>query len=254
MSLLLIGSEPFVSELAQVCAANQQPVEALTTAEFLGNPPPAQEHEIVIEVETASTQLKHELLWRLALNHPEGLLLSCVLNASVTLAASWTHVPERVVGFSVLPPLPAHGVVELARGLQTSDAAFARAVEFWESLGQQTTLVGEGAGLVRARVVCAIINEAISAVQENVAAPTDIDLAMKLGTNYPHGPLEWGDIIGLDTVLAVMMALQDEWGEDRYRPAPLLRRMVAAGKLGRKSGMGFYTYSPADAPNSAPIA
>lgn len=246
MSLLLIGAEPFVSELAQVCAANQQPVEALTTAEYLGNPRPPQEHEIVIEVETASTHLKHDLLWRLALSHPESILLTCALNAGVTLAASWTHVPERVVGFGVLPPLPAHGMVELARGLQTSEAAFARAAAFWAALGQTTTVVADGAGLVRARVVCALINEAIGAVQEAVATPADIDLAMKLGTNYPHGPLAWGDMLGLDTVLAVMTALQEEWGEDRYRPAPLLKRMVAAGWLGKKSGAGFYDHAASE--------
>jgi 3-hydroxybutyryl-CoA dehydrogenase len=243
MAILLIGSEPFVTELAQLCAANQQSVEALSTADFLGNHPPAQEHEIVIEAETASTQLKRDLLWRLALSHPEGVLLTCSLNASASLAASWTHIPERVIGFGVLPPVPARGVVELARGLQTSEAAFARAVEFWAALDQQTAAVADGAGLVRARVVCSLINEAISAVQENVATPADIDLAMKLGTNYPRGPLAWGDALGLDTVLAVMTALQEEWGEDRYRPAPLLKRMVAAGRLGQKSSAGFYTYA-----------
>jgi 3-hydroxybutyryl-CoA dehydrogenase len=254
MSLLIVGAEPFVSDLAGLCAAGPYDVRALTTADFLSNPPPAQEFEIIIEAETASTPLKRDLLGRLQLSRPDGILLTCALNASATVAAGWTRAPERVVGFGVLPPVPAQGTVELARGLQTSEAAFARAVEFWEALGQQTVHVGEGAGLVRARVVCAIINEAISAVQEGVATPEDIDLALKLGMNYPRGPLEWGDEIGLDTVLAVMTALQEEWGEDRYRPAPLLRRMVAAGRLGKKSGTGFYTYPPAAAPNSTPIA
>jgi 3-hydroxybutyryl-CoA dehydrogenase len=99
--------------------------------------------------------------------------------------------------------------------------------------------------LVRARIVCCLINEAVTALMEGVASAADIDLAMKLGTNYPHGPLEWADQIGLDTVLGVMQGLFDEWGEDRYRPSPLLRRMVLAGKLGRKSGEGFYRYDPA---------
>jgi len=242
MSILLIGAEPFVSSLARLCAASDS-VEALTTTDFLSKQPSAQVQAIVIEAETASTELKRDLLRRLQLTHPEGILLTCALNAGVTLAASWTHFPERVVGFGVLPPIPAQGTVELARGLQTSEAAFARAAAFWASLGQQTTRVADGAGLVRARVVCAVINEAVSAVQENVAAPAEIDLAMKLGTNYPHGPLAWGDEIGLDTVLAVITALQEEWGEDRYRPAPLLRRMVAAGRLGKKSGAGFYPYT-----------
>ncbi|MCS6910720.1 MAG: 3-hydroxyacyl-CoA dehydrogenase family protein [Anaerolineales bacterium] len=254
MPILLVGTEPFVSSLARLCAAGSHHVRALTTADFLANPSPAQEHEVIIEAETTSTSLKKDLLQRLRIGRPEGILLTCALNASATIAAGWTHAPERVVGFGVLPPVPAQGTVELARGLQTSEAAFARAVEFWESLGQQTARVADGAGLVRARVLCAMINEAIGAVQEDVATPADIDLAMKLGMNYPRGPLEWGDEIGLDTVLAVMMALQEEWGEDRYRPAPLLRRMVAAGRLGKKSGAGFYPYPSAGAPHSAPMA
>lgn len=251
MSLLIVGAEPFVSSLARLCAAGPHEVRALTTADFFSGPPPAQEYDIIIEAETASTALKRDLLRQLRIRQSEGILLTCALNASPTVAAGWAHAPERVIGFGVLPPVPAQGTVELARGLQTSKAAFARAVEFWEALGQQTTCVGEGAGLVRARVVCALINEAISAVQEAVATPADIDLAMKLGMNYPRGPLEWGDEIGLDTVLAVMMALQEEWGDDRYRPAPLLRRMVAAGRLGKKSGAGFYSYPPAGAPHNA---
>jgi 3-hydroxybutyryl-CoA dehydrogenase len=102
--------------------------------------------------------------------------------------------------------------------------------------------VADGPGLVRARTVCCLINEAAGLLLEGVAAAADIDRAMQLGTNYPHGPLAWGDVIGLDVVLGVMNGLFNEWGEDRYRPSPLLRRLVAAGRLGRKTGQGFYTY------------
>ena len=102
--------------------------------------------------------------------------------------------------------------------------------------------MADGPGLVRARTVCCLINEAASVLMEEVAVAADIDLAMRLGTNYPHGPLAWADRIGLDVVLGVMTGLFDEWGDDHYRPAPLLRRMVAAGWLGRKSGRGFYLY------------
>jgi 3-hydroxybutyryl-CoA dehydrogenase len=133
-------------------------------------------------------------------------------------------------------------VVELAAALQTSEQALAQATLFWEGLGQETIVVGDGPGLVRARTVCCLINEAVSALMEGVATAADIDKAMVLGTNYPHGPLAWADLIGLDAVLGVMTGLFEEWGDDRYRPSPLLRRMVQAGRLGRKTGEGFYRY------------
>ncbi|MCA9993795.1 MAG: 3-hydroxybutyryl-CoA dehydrogenase, partial [Anaerolineales bacterium] len=137
-----------------------------------------------------------------------------------------------------------------APALQTNDANLARAAAFWKGLGCDTVIVADGPGLVRARVVCCLINEATSALMEGVATAEDIDKAMKLGTNYPMGPLAWADLLGLDMVLGVMNGLFAEWGEDRYRPTPLLRRMVAAGYLGRKSGQGFYVY-PAGAGNKA---
>jgi 3-hydroxybutyryl-CoA dehydrogenase len=137
-----------------------------------------------------------------------------------------------VVGFGVLPPIPENGTIELARGLQTDDAAWEHAAGFWNALKQNIVTVADSAGLVRARIVCGIINEAFSALQENIASPRDMDLAMKLGTNYPHGPFEWGDLLGLGTVLGVMEGLYAEWREDRYRPAPLLRRYALAGKTG----------------------
>lgn len=110
----------------------------------------------------------------------------------------------------------------------------------------EPVVVADSAGLVRARIVCCLINEAITALMEGVASAENIDLAMKLGTRYPYGPLEWADLIGLDTVLGVMEGLFLEWGDDRYRPAPLLRRMVAAGRFGKKSGVGFFNYDQAN--------
>ena len=136
--------------------------------------------------------------------------------------------------------------MELAAGLQTSDESLQQAISFARHLHQEPVIVTDGPGLVRARVVCCLINEAASALMEGVASAADIDKAMKLGANYPFGPLEWGDYIGLDTVLGTLTGLFNEWGEDRYRPSPLLRRMVAARKLGRKTGEGFYVYPKGD--------
>lgn len=235
MKILIVGTTPFTTELAAICAAHSPDV--FSTSDILALDSLSAPYDIVIEAENTNPELKQEVLGKLP---DEALVLTCALTNSVTEIASWVAYPERVLGFGVLPPIPAKGIIELARGLQTSDEAFYRAADFWQALGQKTTQVADGPGLVRARVVCCLVNEAASAVMEGVATPADIDLAMKLGTNYPHGPLSWGDYIGLDTVLGVMNGLHAEWGEDRYRPSPLLRRMVLAGKLGRKSGSGFF--------------
>jgi 3-hydroxybutyryl-CoA dehydrogenase len=225
MRILLVGTSPFITGLAPVLERGGHDVETFTTVAFLSSERGFGDYDIALEAENTSIEKKRTVLRRL----PAGLPLhSCALVVSATLAASGIRNPERIVGFGVLPPVPAEGVIEVARGLQTDDAHFTAALNFWQGCGQQTTTVADGAGLVRARVVCAIINEALSALHEQVASAADIDLAMKLGTNYPRGPLEWGDAIGLETVLGVMEGLQAEWGEDRYRPTPLLRRLVAA--------------------------
>lgn len=204
--------------------------------------------EVAIEVHNESADAKQELLLSLSAAIPEqALLLSAVLSTSTTQAAAWMAHPERVVGFGLVPPLEAHGMVELAAGLRTTDEARERATAFWRSLDYEPVWVADGPGLVRARIVSCLINEAATALMEGIASAEDIDRAMKLGTNYPYGPLEWADLIGLDTVYGVMSGLFDEWGDDRYRPSPLLRRMVLAGRLGRKSGRGFYEYEDDEA-------
>jgi len=226
MRILLVGAQPFIAGLAPVLERGGHEVDAFTTVAFLSSERGFGDYDAVIEAENTSAEKKREVLRRLPAAVP---LHSCALAVSTTLAAGWIRNPERLAGFGVLPPIPAQGTIEVTRGLQTDDEHFAAARVFWEACGQTVTAVADGAGLVRARVVCAIINEALSALHERVASAADIDLAMKLGTNYPRGPLEWGDAIGLETVLGVMEGLQAEWGEDRYRPTPLLRRLVAAG-------------------------
>ncbi|MGH2521243.1 MAG: 3-hydroxyacyl-CoA dehydrogenase family protein, partial [Anaerolineales bacterium] len=168
------------------------------------------------------------------------------LACSATEAASWRKSSNAQIGWGALPPLTKGGMVEIAPALQSTAAAVSVAQNFWSGLGLKPVTVADGPGLVRARIVCALVNEAATALMEGVASPADIDTAMRLGVNYPRGPLEWGDLIGLDVVLGVMRGLQEEFGEDRYRPCPLLARYVLAGRLGKKAGRGFFEYEQAE--------
>ncbi len=251
MKGLIAGEDPFVGEVGQLCTRAghdttlflvEDFVSALQSGYLLDD---LVGMDVAIELHHESAATKHELMLALgqALTE-ETLVLSSALAVSTTQAGSWITRPERLVGFGVLPPLGPEGAVELAGGLRTAPKALEQAESFWRGLGYTPFRVADGPGLVRARIVCCLMNEAASALMEHVASAADIDRAMKLGTNYPLGPLEWADYIGLDTVLGVMSGLFQEWGDDRYRPAPLLRRMVAAGMLGRKTGQGFFEYEP----------
>jgi 3-hydroxybutyryl-CoA dehydrogenase len=153
-----------------------------------------------------------------------------------------------VVGYGLLPPISVTGLVEFAPALQTDFEMAARARRFWEELGFGVVRVPDTPGLVRPRVVCSIINEAIHTMQESGLSVEDLDIAMTHGMNYPRGPLSWADEIGLDVVIGTLEALLRYWGEERYRPAPLLRQKVYAGHLGKKTGRGFYTYEAAPSP------
>lgn len=249
MDIVLAGELPLVEELTDICINRGYECDTYLVEDFLSAVQSgyvideSQEVEAVIEVHNESAPAKKELLLALAHAIPQqSLILTSALPTSVTQAASWVSNPERVVGFGLISPVESGGLVELAVGLQTADSSFEKAKIFWQTLNFEPVMVADGPGLVRARIICCLINEAIGALMEGVATASDIDKAMKLGTNFPFGPLEWGDIIGLDTVLGVMSGLFEEWGEDRYRPSPLLRRMVLAGRLGRKSGIGFFEY------------
>jgi 3-hydroxybutyryl-CoA dehydrogenase len=145
----------------------------------------------------------------------------------------------NAAGFHVLPPLGGSSLVELTRTDATSDAAAEAAQRFFTSLAKHVVWVGDAPGLVLGRIVCQVVNEAAFAVGEGVGSVEDVDAGMLLGLNHPHGPLAWADAIGLDHVLAVLDGLADEYGEERYRAAPLLRRLVLEGRLGRQVGAGF---------------
>jgi 3-hydroxybutyryl-CoA dehydrogenase len=169
-------------------------------------------------------------------------IISCSLTRNTTELATACTQPARLCGFGYIPPLAEVAIVEVAPGLLTSDATRAACLSLFESLGKETALVADGAGLVSARIVSLIINEAAYALSEGVASASDIDAAVKLGANYPYGPLEWADRLGIDFVYKIITAMYQELGEDRYRGAPLLRKMVLAGQTGRAAGRGFYEY------------
>jgi len=193
------------------------------------------EADVVIEAE-ASEWMDPEL--------PETtLILSAALGHSAAEAAADIHTRHRVVGFGALPPLQKGQPVELAATPWTEQAALDQAADLFRTVGLEPVVVPDGPGLVFPRILCMIINEAAFALMEGVASAEDIDTAMKLGTNYPLGPLEWADRIGLDQILAVLEGLQAEYGDDQYRAAPLLRQLVRAGHRGRATGKGFFSYA-----------
>ena len=250
MNLLLAGDRPLLDDLAALCALAGHTVaaysadalaESVTAARFATAAAGA---EVAIECSNGSRSAKRRLLEPMGApsDGAAPLVLICAQACSTTEAASWLPRPEAACGWSALPPLVAGDVVELARGLRTSKSTAARAADFWRKLGLEVVEVADGPGLVRARVLCCLINEAAATALEGVASPADIDLAMRLGTNYPRGPLAWGDLLGLDTVLGVLRGLYEEYAEDRYRPSPLLTRYVQAGWLGKKTGRGFFEY------------
>ncbi len=197
--------------------------------------------EVVVDTLANGQEGKRQLLEELDAAVPgAALVLSSCVRWSATTIACWSRRPDRIVGFATFHPLARRNVVELARGLDTGDEAFQTAESLVRSLGKESAEVKDAPGLVFPRILSLIINEAARSLDEGIAAAEEIDIALKLGTNYPEGPLRWADEIGLDEVLAVIEGLQEETGDDRYRPAPLLKKMVASGRLGETTGRGFY--------------
>ncbi len=170
------------------------------------------------------------------------LLTTCVTGSATDAAAMFAR-PAQVLGFAAVQPFDAVNSVELLLPLQGDQAMLEFGRAFFQTIGKETMQVADGPGGVMPRILAMIVNEAAYALQEGVASAQDIDTAMKLGANYPYGPLEWADLLGLDVVHATLWALHQELGDDRYRPCPLLARMVRAGLRGKPSGRGFYTYT-----------
>jgi 3-hydroxybutyryl-CoA dehydrogenase len=199
--------------------------------------------ELVIEAATENLELKLRILRQLDERLPtETLLASNTSSISITQLAAAVRAPERVVGLHFFNPVPVMALVEVIRGLQTSDETHARAIAFAQAIGKTPISVRNGPGFAVNRILCPMINEAIFALQEGMASAEDIDAGMKLGCNHPIGPLALADLIGLDTLLAVVQVFYEAFNDPKYRPAPLLKEMVAAGRLGRKTKRGFYVY------------
>ncbi len=199
--------------------------------------------DIVIEAATENPDLKLKIFRDIdSLAAPGTILASNTSSISITKIAGATSRPDKVIGMHFMNPVPLMQLVEIIRGLDTSDQTTSRVTDLSKKLGKTPVEANDAPGFISNRILCPMINEAVFALQENVGSVEAIDTVMKLGMNHPMGPLALADLIGLDVVLFILEVLQRDLGEDKYRPAYLLRKMVDAGHLGRKSGKGFYNY------------
>jgi 3-hydroxybutyryl-CoA dehydrogenase len=199
--------------------------------------------ELVVEAATENPEIKFDIFEDLDRLAPKGAILaSNTSSISITEIAKQTRRPDRIIGMHFMNPVPLMPLVEIVKGKETSADTVAKTVEIAKQLGKIPVEVNDAPGFVSNRVLMPMINEAILCVDEGVATPEAVDQVMKLGMNHPLGPLALADLIGLDVCLAIMKVLQDGLDAQKYRPAPLLEKMVAKGQLGRKSGQGFYVY------------
>ena len=199
--------------------------------------------DLVVEAVSETQDVKQTVFAELDRHAPDhAILASNTSSISITWLAAQTERPEQVIGMHFFNPVPVMRLVEIVRGQRTTDATFEAVDELARDLGKEPVEVEDYPGFVSNRILMPMINEAVFCVMEGVAEPEDIDTVMKLGMNHPMGPLTLADFIGLDVCLDILEVLHGDLGDDKYRPCPLLRRMVTAGQLGRKTGEGFFPY------------
>jgi 3-hydroxybutyryl-CoA dehydrogenase len=199
--------------------------------------------DLAIEAATENQEIKFQIFRELDRTAPRtAILASNTSSISITALAAQTGRAAQVIGMHFMNPVPIMQLVEVIRGLETSDETTQRVVDIATALGKTPVTVKDAPGFVSNRVLMPMINEAIFCVMEGVATPEGVDTIMKLGMNHPLGPLALADVIGLDVCLAILQVLHRDLGDDKYRPAPLLAQLVRAGRLGKKSGRGFYVY------------
>ena len=203
----------------------------------------AKDADVVIEAAVEDLAIKKKIFAELdAVMQPKAILASNTSSLSITAVAAATKRPDQVIGMHFFNPVPVMALVEIIRGQSASDATHATITELAQKMGKTPVTVHEAPGFAVNRMLVPMINEAAFLLTEGVATAEDIDTAMKLGANHPMGPLALGDLIGLDVCLAIMEVLHSEFGDSKYRPAPMMRKLVRAGHLGRKTGQGFFKY------------
>jgi 3-hydroxybutyryl-CoA dehydrogenase len=203
----------------------------------------ASDADLAIEAATETIDVKAKIFQALDEQlEDDAILATNTSSISVTAIGARTNRPEKFIGMHFFNPVPVMKLVEIIRGIETSNETYEAVRKLARQLGKEPVEVQDFPGFVSNRILLPMINEAVYCVMEGVAGPEEVDTVMKLGMNHPMGPLELADLIGLDTCLHIMEVLYEGFGDTKYRPCPLLKRYVAAGRLGRKSGRGFYKY------------